>query len=130
MKKAICISLIALFLAAGLAFSQEVTEETDTSMGKGMMHKEMMMQGEKEGKHDKYNMMKMMGMMNKQMVATQDAGVAILYGNTLLKYDKNLKLIKEVEIDFKSMKKKWMEKCAKHKQMLMQKEEAQEEAAE
>jgi len=42
--------------------------------------------------------MRMMGLMQKQMVATNDGGVIVLMGNKLFKYDKDLNLIKEVEI--------------------------------
>ncbi len=42
--------------------------------------------------------MQMMGSMQRQMVATSDGGVIVLAGNKLLKYDKDLNLVKEVEI--------------------------------
>lgn len=42
--------------------------------------------------------MSMMAMMQKQMVASGDGGVIILTGNKLLKYDKDLNLIKAVEL--------------------------------
>ena len=44
------------------------------------------------------NAMMMHGMMNKSIVATPDGGVIIVMGNKLLKYDKDLNLVKEVEI--------------------------------
>ena len=47
----------------------------------------------------KDKMMKMMGMRHKDsLVATEDGGVVILQGPRLLKYDKTLTLIKEVEL--------------------------------
>jgi hypothetical protein len=58
---------------------------------------------------------KMMGMcpmmMGKSMVASSDGGVIVLAGNKLQKYDKDLMLIKEVEIkmDMSLMQKKMME---------------------
>ncbi|MDD5585294.1 MAG: hypothetical protein PHV55_09625, partial [Candidatus Omnitrophica bacterium] len=42
--------------------------------------------------------MSMMAMMQKQMAASGDGGVIILTGNKLLKYDKDLNLIKAVEL--------------------------------
>ncbi|MDD4908163.1 MAG: hypothetical protein PHJ00_03785 [Candidatus Omnitrophica bacterium] len=42
--------------------------------------------------------MNMMGFIPKQMVASNDGGVIILAGNKLMKYDKDLNLVKEVEI--------------------------------
>ena len=50
-------------------------------------------------------------MMAKQMVATGDGGIIVLTGNKLLKYDKDLNLIKEVEI---KMDMKMMRKCWRH----------------
>jgi len=138
MKKAIFIALVILLLVPTLAFSQEKSEE-GTTMGKGMMmQKEMAKPAEKEGmqgKHEKMGMVGMMGtmgmMMKKEMVATPDGGVIVMAGNKLLKYDKNLDLVKEVEIkmDFEGMKKtmeKMKEECPMHKEMMEKKEEATE----
>ncbi|MBU0709697.1 MAG: hypothetical protein KJ923_03175 [Candidatus Omnitrophica bacterium] len=125
MKRAISVALVVFFLAPVFAFTQDATKESDTSMG--MMNEKMMMYKEgkegKEGMAGKHKMM-MKGMMEKKMVATEDGGVAILFGNKLLKYDKNLKLIKEVEIDFMGMKKQMMEKCKMGKDMKEQEAEA------
>jgi cytochrome c556 len=72
--------------------------------------------------------MKMMGMMQKQMVATNDGGVIVLLGNKLIKYDKDLNLIKEVEVtteaelkidigSMQDMMKNMKEKYGKHGKM-------------
>ena len=37
-------------------------------------------------------------MMDKTLIATEDGGVIVMVGNKLIKYDKDLNLIKEVEI--------------------------------
>lgn len=53
----------------------------------------------------------MMGAMaGRVMVATRDGGVVVLAGEKLMKFDKNLKLVKEVEvkIDTAAME-RWME---------------------
>ena len=99
MKRAISIALVVFFLMPGFAFAEHAQGEAGE--GKEMMHKKMM---DKDGKPD---MHKMMMMKKSQMVATKDGGVVILYGKYLLKYDKNLKLIKKtkIDIDWKKCKK-------------------------
>jgi hypothetical protein len=61
----------------------------------GMMGKEMM-----------HGMM-MQASMPKQIVASGDGGVFVLVGNKIVKYDKNLAVVKEatVKVDTESMKK-------------------------
>ena len=41
---------------------------------------------------------KMMGMQNDSMVATSDGGIVLKQGPRLIKYDKDLNLVKEVEL--------------------------------
>jgi len=58
----------------------------------------------------------MQGMMQKTVVATTDGGVIVAAGNKLMKYDKDLNLVKEVEIkiDMAAMKEhmqKMQENC-------------------
>ena len=51
---------------------------------------------------ERHKMMCMMGMMMKEsMVATPDGGVIVLVGHKRQKYDKDLNLIKEVQIPFR-----------------------------
>ncbi len=134
MKRAISLVLVMLFAIPVLAFCQEATEEAGTGMGEGMMMHQGMMAGEagKEGMQKKHAMKCMMDMMmNKQMVATSDGGVVVLFGHKLYKYDKNLNLVKEAEIkmDFEAMKKKMQEmkeKCPMYEKMMQGKEEATE----
>ena len=59
-------------------------------MGGGMMGKGMM------GMHGM--MMKMGEMMNKTAVATSDGGIIIVAGDKITKYDKDLNVVKEVEL--------------------------------
>lgn len=106
MKKIIfVVMLVAFFMTtSGISYAQEkgsmMGEEKKGSMkGKGCMHGMMMKK-----------------MMTKEMVATGDGGVIVLVGNKLMKYDKDLNLIKEVEIkvDMEAMMKKcreMMKKC-------------------
>ena len=88
----------ALVLSTGLAFAQDTGMKKECTMGKGMMDGKMM------------GMMKhgmMMKMMEKNVVATSDGGIVIVAGNKVTKYDKNLNLVKEVELknDMEGMKK-------------------------
>lgn len=82
--------------------------------GSGMMP---MMRKKMGGRQGKVMMMSgMMMAMPKSIVATEDGGIIVLVGNKLLKYDANLKLVKEIEvkIDVSAMMKKMkemMEQC-------------------
>jgi hypothetical protein len=40
----------------------------------------------------------MMKMMERKVVATSDGGVVVVEGNQMTKYDRNLKMVKEVEL--------------------------------
>jgi hypothetical protein len=69
------------------------------------------------------HMMMCQGMMQKDIVATSDGGAIVMVDNKLLKYDKNLNLVKEVElkIDMKAMQDKMMQMmkdCAEKCQMM------------
>ena len=91
-------------------------------MGEGMMSGDMMGKGMMGG-------MVMKSMMEKTMVATSDGGVIVLAGNKLTKYDKDLNVVKEVEIkmDMEGMHKQMMEmmqNCPMMKGMKGQGEEA------
>lgn len=103
MKKIIfVVVLVAFFMATSvISYAQE----------KGpMMGKE-----KKDSMKGMHGMM-MKKMMIKEIVATGDGGVIVFVGNKLMKYDKDLNLIKEVEIqvDMEAMMKKcreMMKKC-------------------
>jgi hypothetical protein len=126
MKRTIPFAIVIL-LAAGIAFvavdqTKAMAGKQDESkemMGKGMMHKEMMEHREMPMMCPMHTMM-CQCMMHKEMVATQDGGVVVMVDNKLLKYDKDLNMVKEVElkIDMKEkqekmqqMMKECMEKC-------------------
>jgi hypothetical protein len=95
-------------------------------MGPGQEKGGMMSEGMKHG--PKMGMCPMHGMMMKMMgerslAATSDGGVVILSGNKLSKYDKNLTLVKEVEVtmDASGMEKMMAdmkEKCPQCKEMM------------
>jgi len=59
----------------------------------------MMGQGEgKMGMHQQGMRDNMMHKMNKSMVSTPDGGIVVMSGHSLLKYDQDLNLVKEVKI--------------------------------
>ena len=83
-------------------------DSNDTMMQRGMMGQQGMM-----GMHP------MSGMMcNSSLTAAGDGDVVVLMGNKLSKYDKNLNLVKEVEIkiDWEN----WKKTMEQHSNMMMQ----------
>ena len=94
---------VALFIFIFASVSPVFAEEKRSSeMGEEKCCSKM-------GMCSKHDMMKMMT--GKKMVGTEDNGVIIMMGNKLLKYDKDLNLVKEAEIkiDMEGMKKMMME---------------------
>ena len=90
MKKNVLIFIaVALFTASGLVYAQEMK---GGMMGSGMTGKGMM-DGKMMGMHGM-----MMKMMDRNVVATSDGGIVIVAGNKLTKFDKDLNLVKEVEL--------------------------------
>jgi mono/diheme cytochrome c family protein len=86
--------------------------------GRGMMGGGMMGRGMTGG-----GMMGSDGMMGPMMrsisvVATPDGGIIALVGNQLSKYDKDLNLVKQVEIDFNWDN--WQKTMMQHRNMMMQ----------
>ena len=80
-------------------------------MGKGMMGDKGMMEGKGMMMHSM-----MSTMMNKSMVASPDGGVIVMTANKLTKYDKDLNVVKEVDLKMdmdgmQKMMKDMMEKC-------------------
>ncbi len=85
------LTAVLVLTVSGLAVAQMDKGKEMMGMGGGMMGKGMM-----DGKM--MGMMGMCSMMHPTIVATSDGGVVILIGNKLTKYDKNLNVVKEVEI--------------------------------
>lgn len=102
------VAMVGLLLSAACLVYAE--ERKDAPAERPMMHPGMMMgedspmppPSDRPGKDKMAEMMPMCmmmhSMMGKELVATQDGGVVVLVGNKLQKYDKNLQLIKEVEV--------------------------------
>ena len=110
MKKIILMSGAVIFLTVSVVFAQGM-KEMGGSKG-AMMDKGMM------GMHGM-----MMKMMEKSVVATPDGGIVVVMGNKLTKYDKDLNVVKEVELrmDMEGMQKMMsdmMEKCPMMKGMM------------
>ncbi|MFH1441491.1 MAG: hypothetical protein ABIH18_05585 [Candidatus Omnitrophota bacterium] len=109
MKRGLGVILVTLFVFVPFVFAQEsgktaveaMMRDSMMSGGSKMKQKCMsMMQKNKRkmGMNNSCKMMLMKSMMAKQLVPTEDGGVILMCGNKLYKYDKNLELIKEVEI--------------------------------
>lgn len=133
MKKAINLSVvIVILLAANFVFAQGMKGEMmegkmkgpmigDGMMG-GMMKGEMMDRGGMMGMCPMHGMM-MKSMMGTSIVATSDGGVVVLDGNKLTKYDKDLNVVKEIEVkkDTEGMQKMMMDmkdKCPMCQKMM------------
>lgn len=124
MKKYLLIAIAAVFLAATGLTSLSFAQKKDDAVKKGPMM-EMMEKGmmNKEGMMDKTGMHKMMmmkGMMNQSMVATSDGGVIILMGRKLVKYDKDLNMVKEVELKGDPKMIEMMKDCPMMKDSMME----------
>ena len=119
MKKGfIAITAVFVIGMSGLALAQmddkgngmTNKDNKGSMMGGGMMDKGMMMQ-----MHGM--MMKMGAMMNKTAFATTDGGFVVVSADKITKYDKDINVVKEVELknDMDAMQKmmgEMMEKCS------------------
>jgi len=130
---AIVLMIAAVFCSMGLkgckksaqaAEAAKATTKTDMSkpgtMPSGMQG--LMGKGQMMSMCPMHHMM-MGSMMSKAIAPTTDGGVIVLAGDKLIKYDKDLNLVKEVEVkmDMEGMQKKMsqmMEKCPMCKGMM------------
>jgi hypothetical protein len=141
MKKAILTGAIVGLIGAVLVLSMAASPMDPNMMmmrgkgmmgaGKGMMEMQpgcMMMSSTGKMMHAcPMHAMMMHNMMSCQMVATEDGGVIIMGFGKLTKYDKDLNVVKEVDvkIDVEAMKKmmtQMMEACPMCKKMTEQME--------
>jgi len=90
--KVLALVIVSIMFCSGLAFAQAPLEKNPPVVEEKTPEKQM----------DKGQMggmiMQMMGGMQKQMLATSDGGVIVMTANKLSKYDKDLNLVKEVEL--------------------------------
>ncbi len=100
MKKGIAvITAVIVLTISGLALAQmDKGKDMTGDKGKGMMG--MMGMGSM-----------MQSMMQKSVVATSDGGIIVVTGNKITKYDKDLNVVKEVELkmDMEGMHKQMMD---------------------
>ncbi len=105
--------------------------EERTMMGKGQMQGQGMMGGKMMGEGmmcGPMGMCPMQAMMMKQMMSrtileTEDGGIVVMMGNRIVKYDKKLNLVGEVELKvdmekMHAMMKKMMEECPMCREMM------------
>jgi hypothetical protein len=113
MKKTMILTVIVLVAAVGtyvvMAQQNDGGGMMRGGMRGGMQGRGMMMGGDGMG----------MGMMmsNSALVATQDGGVIVLIGNELLKYDKDLNMVKKTEVQFDW--ENWQKMMMEHRNMMM-----------
>lgn len=93
-----------------------------------MMDKDKPMHGKMEMKKDMPMMQggMMGGMMKREVVPSGDGGVIIVVGNMLLKYDKDLELVKKATIeisdkDMEQMMQEMKKKCGMCRKMMQEK---------
>ena len=104
MKTIIAILLFTLVgVFSGISFAEDalleealMSEEDPCCMEMGQSG--MMGQGPGMGMQQGKRGMMMQKMMPKSMVSTGDGGIVVMSGNSLLKYDQDLNLVKEVKI--------------------------------
>lgn len=108
MKKTmfLAVAIILSILMASVSYAQDASKAKNVMPGSKMLADKPMM-------NKCMCMCPMHGMMmKKMMVAAQDGGVVIMMGSKILKYDKDLNLVKEAELkmDIEGMK-KMMKEC-------------------
>ena len=105
-KSLIAVAVVIIVWTSGLAIAQ--MDKSKEMMGDkaGMMDGKGGMMGMMDGKM--MGMCPMMkSMVERSVVATSDGGVVVVTGNKLTKYDKDLNVVKEVELkmDMEGMQK-------------------------
>lgn len=117
MRKWLAVLITAVMFAGTGLVSLSFAQGMERKTGKGMMKSDMMDKGEMTGMHG----LMMKGMMERSIVATTDGGVIVLAGNKLIKYDKDLNVVREVEVetDMGTMQKKMMKNCSMMKGGMM-----------
>ena len=90
--KVLALVVVSVMFCSVVAFSQGSDEKNQPVAEEKTQEKQM------DQKPMAGMIMQLMGAMQKQMVSTNDGGVIVLTGNRLLKYDKDLNLVKEAEL--------------------------------
>jgi hypothetical protein len=103
-----------------LIFAGKLNAQENAPSQAGTMHHSMMSQDEKQSGRGGMGMGRMAGMMmHSSMVAASDGGVIVLAGNKLMKYDRDLNLVKEVVIktEMCAMMQQGSDNCPMNKMM-------------
>ena len=101
-KSVLAITAVLVLTISGLALAQmEKGKEMMGEQGMGMMGGGM--KGEMMGKGGMMGHGMMMKMMERSVVVTSDGGIVIVSANKISKYDKDLNLVKEVELKMPTM---------------------------
>ena len=101
-KSVLAITAVLVLTISGLALAE--MEKGKEMMGEhGMGMKGGGMKGEMMGKGGMMGHGMMMKMMEQSVVATSDGGIVIVSANKISKYDKDLNLVKEVELKMPTM---------------------------
>ena len=90
--KVLAFVFVSIMFCSVAAFAQSPVEKNPPAVEEKAQEKQMA--NEQIGSL----VMQMMNGMQKQMVATSDGGVVVMAGHKLFKYDKDLNLVKEVEL--------------------------------
>ncbi|MEW5895688.1 MAG: hypothetical protein AB1650_08055 [Candidatus Omnitrophota bacterium] len=152
MRKGLLSAVMVLALMVSPVFAQEPaapqegTVQPGAGYGYGMKNREMMGRGKFLEKKMMMGKMCAAGdimkiMMKTTVTVTPDGGVIVLRGNSLAKYDKNLNLVKEVQLkdmteEIQQKMQKMMKECPVMQQrmgdddMMMEPEEMEPEPAE
>src|SRR3989339_1387730 len=120
MKKYAIYGIVILLAAGSLYMVFAATDSNTPMMGRRGMGRGMMMKPDMMGKCPIC-----MSMMQKQMVATEDGGVVVMAFGELIKFDKDLNVVKQAEIPFDPEKmeakmQKMMQNCPFCKMMQKQ----------
>lgn len=97
MRRNIVILIAAALLIQAMFISLSFAQAVCRKMGKDMVESNMRGKEEMMEKCPMHGMM-MKEVMEESIIATTDSGAIVLTGNKLIKYDKDLNLVKEVEI--------------------------------
>jgi len=89
---------ILIFAVIALAFSSVIVFADEPQENKEPVAQEKAAAKQANQERMGAMAMQMMGSMQRQMVATSDGGVIVLAGGKLLKYDKDLNLVREVDL--------------------------------
>jgi hypothetical protein len=120
MRNKVVLAMVVIMATGITYFAFAAEHPTGGMMGKDTMGKEMMGKGMGMMGMCPMHSMTCGAMMKGEITATQDGGIVVMCCNKLYKYDKDLNMVKSVEMKevqqdcktmMETMKKECMEKC-------------------